>query len=161
MASGAGAGIPTAERQSELDEQRRKSDLEATRWKELFEGIDARVLSDSMGAFADELGRAGRWVGQPPTTEVRPSGSGIRSMGQFRVPGSVEGETRPVRLNAELFPTAGEKFIVHLEIGDRTERKTFEAAGFESDEERDAADAALRAWLEAQFEKLVRRRVRF
>jgi len=156
------AGVQmTDERRQELAEQRRKSDAEALRWKGLFDGIDERVLTSSMTAFADELARAGRWVDEMPTTEVRLSGSGIRSGGKFTVPGSVEGETRKVRVNLEVFPTTGERFIVHIEVGDKTERKTFEAAGFESEEGREAADAGLKAWLEAQFDKLVRRRVRF
>lgn len=151
----------TPERLEELAEQRRKSDIESARWKALFDGIDERVLSAAVGGFADELGRAGRWVDEPPKTEVRLSGSGIRTGGRFTVPGSVEGETRKVRMNVELFPTPGEKFIVHLEVGDKTERKTFEAAGFESEDGQEAADAGLRTWLESQFDKLVRKRVRF
>lgn len=151
----------TPERLEELAEQRRKSDIESARWKAIFDGVDERVIAPSMTAFADELGRAGRWVDEAPATEVRLSGSGIRNGGKFTVPGSVEGETRKVRINLEVFPTTGERFIVHLEVGDKTERKTFDVAGFESEEGREAADAGLKTWLEAQFDKLVRRRVRF
>lgn len=161
MAISNSAEARSPQRLEELAEQRRKSDAEALRWKGLFDGVDERVLTAAMTAFADELGRNGRWVDEPPRTEVRLSGSGVRSGGKFTVPGSVEGETRKVRINVELFPTQGDKFIVHLEVGDKTERKAFEAAGFESDETREASDAALRTWLDAQFDKLVRRRVRF
>ena len=161
MASSHAAEPRTPERLEELAEQRRKSDVEAARWKALFDGIDERVLSASMTAFADELARNDRWVDELPATEARLSGSGIRTGGKFTVPGSVEGETRKVRINLEVFPSPGEKFIVHIEVGDKTERKAFEAAGFESEETREAADAGLKAWLEAQFDKLVRRRVRF
>ncbi len=161
MASSHVAEPRTPERIEELAEQRRKSDIEAARWKAIFDGIDERVLSASMSAFADELARADRWVEAPPATEARLSGSGIRTGGKFTVPGSVEGETRKVRVNLEVFPTPGEKFIIHIEVGDKTERKTFEAAGFEGEETQAAADAGMRAWLEAQYDKLVRRRVRF
>ncbi|MGC1274132.1 MAG: hypothetical protein WBC44_10530 [Planctomycetaceae bacterium] len=139
-------------------EQRQRFEDEDARRKELFDGVSERVLGPSMSGFADELGRSERWVGDTPEIEPRPSGSGVRSMGEFTVPGSVEGETRNVRMNIELFPTTGQRFIAYLQIGDKVERKTFDASGFETEEDRETADAGLRAWLEAQFDKLVRRR---
>jgi hypothetical protein len=137
--------------------QRQKFEDEDVRRKSMFDAVSDRVLGPAMNGFAEELGRGDRWVGDAPEIEARPSGSGIRSSGEFKVPGSVDGETRNVRMTVELFPTTGERFITYLQIGDKVERKTFEATGFTADDS-DAADESLRAWLEAQFDKLVRRR---
>ena len=146
---------PSSERQ---EEQRQRFAAEDARRKELFDGIAERVLGPAMNEFAEELGRNDRWVGDAPEVETRPSGSGVRSVGEFTVPGSVDGETRNIRMNVELYPTTGERFITHLQIGDKVERKTFDSPGFESDDDREAADAGFRDWLNAQFDKLVRRR---
>ena len=148
------------ERKAELAEQRKRHDADAERWRELFEAVGERVLTPSMTEIADELARTDRWVDAPPTTEARLSGSGVKSSGQFRVPGSVEGETRPVTMTVELFPTTGDRFIAHLDVGGKVERHTFEAADFRSDETRDQADARFRAWLNSQFDKHIRRRAR-
>lgn len=151
-------GTTDDQRTEQQAEQRQRFDDEEARRKAMFGGVSERVLAQSMTAFADELGRSDRWVGDAPVVEPRPSGSGIRSIGEFTVPGSVDGETRNVRMNVELYPTTGERFIAYLQIGDKVERKTFDAAGFESETDRDAADSGLRAWLDSQFDKLVRRR---
>ncbi|HEX6983840.1 MAG TPA: hypothetical protein VF170_00625 [Planctomycetaceae bacterium] len=155
MGYGNAAGGGLTERQAE---QRQRFEDEDARRRELFDGVAERILSPTMTAFAEELGRTGRWVGDAPVTEPRPSGSGIRSAGEFTVPGSVEGETRNVRMSVELYPTSGERFIAYIQVGDKVERKTFDAADFESDDARESADAGLRGWLEGQFDKLVRRR---
>jgi len=153
MAQG-NAGGQLTERQAE---QRQKFADEDDRRRSMFDAVSERVLGPAMNEFADELGRTDRWVGEAPEIEPRPSGSGIRSTGEFKIPGSVDGETRNVRMNVECFPTSGERFITFLQIGDKVERKTFDAAAFTGDDS-DAADEALRAWLEAQFDRLVRRR---
>ena len=144
------------DRQAQIAEQAKKHEEDAAQWQEIFEAIDERVLTPVMSEVADELGENGKWVGGRPKTATRLSGTGIKSAGQFEVPGTVEGGTRPVDVSVELFPTTNRRFVAYLDVGGKVERRTFALADF--DENRDESDAALRSWLGSQFDKHVRKK---
>lgn len=145
------------ERQAEIAEQTRRHDEEAAQWKDVFDTVDERVLSPKMAEIADELSQTDRWAGRPPRTQPRLSGSGVKSAGRFKVAaGGEDGATRPVDLSVELYPTTNRRFIAHIDVGGKVERKTFEADEFESDPEQ--SDARFRSWLDSQFDKHIRRK---
>lgn len=144
------------DRQAEIAEQAKKHEEDSAQWQEIFQAIDKRVLTPSMHALAEELGQSGKWVGKAPKTETRLSGTGVKSAGQFEVPGTVEGGSRPVDVSVELFPTTNRRFIAYVDVGGKVERKTFELSDFE--ENQDESDARLRGWLGSQFDKHIRKK---
>lgn len=160
MARGASVNVDELpeDRQAEIAEQAKRHEEEAVEWKAVFDGLDERVLSPKMAELANELTEAGRWADKPPRTEPRLSGSGVKSAGRFSVamPGSEEGSTRPVDVSVELFPTTNRRFIAYLDVGGKVERKTFEVSDFE--ENQDESDERFKAWLNAQFDKHIRKK---
>ena len=142
------------ERQAEIAEQARRHEEEAAQWREVFDAVDDRVLSPKMAEIADELAQSGKWLDDPPRTEPRLNGSGVKCAGRFK--GTVDGAERPVDVSVELFPTTDRRFIAYLEVGRTVERETFRAEDFESDPE--ASDDRLRTWLDRRFDKHVRRK---
>jgi hypothetical protein len=144
------------ERQAQIAEQAKKHEEDAAQWHEIFGSLDERVLTPVMAEVAAELGETGKWVGSKPKTATRLSGTGIKSAGQFEVPGTVEGGTRPVDVSVELFPTTNRRFIAYVDVGGKVERKTFELSEF--DENQVESDQRLRSWLGTQFDKHVRKK---
>lgn len=160
MARGASVNVEELpeDRQAEIAEQVRRHEIEAEEWKAIFDGLDGRVLSPMMAQLAKELAESDRWGNRPPRTEPRLSGSGVKSSGQFKVPagGPAEESTRPMDVSVELFPTTNQRFIAYLDVGGKVERKTFEVSDFE--ENQDESDERFKAWLNAQFDKHIRKK---